>query len=302
MVQQFFYLPLKKALRDARKEARATQSDIAERAGLSVPTVRLLEQGRGTLQSLDAYLASLGLEIYGDHLPRTGDRGRRIAALRTAQRISQRALAKQIGVSPTPILTIETRWRGRVETLDAILIALDSGAYLAPINSGGYPAVSNDPVWRSVASVIDPLQSALGRFDLSPCPAEISGRVLPVEARQQFAEEDDPLNLPWKGKKVILNPPFSNDLPAWIKKAHDEYQSGTASLIAALLPAFTDRTWWHSYVANKATVVFLRGLVTFENGEKQDMPSVLAIWGADAELRRQIKAAYPESWVIQPKS
>ncbi len=299
MIQVSFYLPLKKALKDARKKAGARQSDIAEKAGLSVPTVRLLEQGRGTLDSLDAYLACLNLEIYGDRLPRTGDRGQRVAALRRAQRTSQRALAKKIGVSPATIVTIETKWRGRVETLDAVLSVLDSGAYLAPVGSQQDIGTTNDPVFRPVASVMNPLYSLLGQFDLSPCPPDISGRELPVRVRKQFAAKDDPLHLPWRGK-VILNPPFTDDLPNWVRKAYEEYESGTAKIVAAFLPVFTDRPWWHTYVADKASIVFLRGLVTFEDGRSLKMPACLAIWGADDDLIKLVNEAYPESWITRP--
>jgi transcriptional regulator with XRE-family HTH domain len=300
MVKLIFHLPLKQALREARKQAGATQADIAERAGLSLPTVRLLERGKGTIESLDAYLDCLDLEIYGDRLPRSGSRGERIAALRKARRISQRSLADKINVTPPPIITIEKHWRGRVETLDAILSTLEAGAYLAPVGFDPGAAISNAPQFRSAESVMNPLHNALGRFDLSPCPAEISGRQLPVKAGKEYAATDDPLHLPWAGT-VFLNPPYTDDLPAWVKKAYDEYESGNASLLAAFLPAFTDRPWWHQYVAGKAAVVFLRGMIAFENGESHAMPSALVIWGATGKLLDKIEQAYPESWVIRPK-
>ena len=299
MMQVLFYLPLKKALKDARTKAGLRQSDIAKQARLSIPTVRALEQGQGTLESLDPVLACLNLEICGARLPRNdGHLGRSLFGLRRALGISRQDLAEQIGVSTRTLATLETEWRGRVETLDAALAVLDGGAYLAPIGSR-HEAVTNDPKFRPAASVMNPLQSLLGRFDLSPCPAEISGRVLPVQASKQFAEEDDPLHLPWKGK-VILNPPYTDDLPKWVCKAFEEFERGTAKLVAALLPAFTDRPWWHMYVARKATVVFLRGLVSFEDDDPRTMPSALVIWGATDDLIDKIEQAYPESWVIRP--
>lgn len=300
MMQLLFYLPLRNALRDARNHDGATQAEIAERAGLSVPTVRLLERGKGTIDSLDAYLRCLDLEIYGDRLPRLGNRGERIAALRRARRISQRKLANKIGVTPTPIINIETQWRGKVDTLDAVLLALDAGAYLAPVGFQPDATTSNEPQFRTAASVMDPLHDAFGPFDLSPCPAEISGRELPVKAGREYAATDDPLHLPWAGK-VFLNPPFTDDLPDWVKKAHEEYESGNARLLAAFLPAFTDRPWWHQYVAKKAAVVFLRGNIDFEKGGSHAMPSALVIWGATRSQLDKIEHAYPESWVIRPR-
>src|SRR3954447_21915609 len=54
------------ALRIHRKSTRRiTQGELARRTGLSVPTVRLLESGRGNLDSWRAVLASLGLELFG---------------------------------------------------------------------------------------------------------------------------------------------------------------------------------------------------------------------------------------------
>lgn len=299
MIQLLFYFPLSRALHDARKQAGARQTDIAEQAGLSVPTVRLLEHGKGTIESLDAVLECLNLEIYGDRLPRSGNRGERIAGLRKARGISQRDLAKEIGVSPTPIITIENHWRGRVETLDTILSALDAGAFLAGPDFDAEAAVRNTHQFRSVSSVMDPLQEIVGTFDLSPCPNVISGRELPIKARKEYAAADDGLRLPWTGT-VILNPPYNDDLPAWVRKAHDEYERGTASLVVAMLPAWTDRAWWHLYVADVAAVIFLRGTVAF-SGEAHPMPSALAIWGATETLLSKVQDAYPESWVIGPR-
>ena len=55
------------------------------------------------------------------------------------------------------------------------------------------------------------------------------------------------------------------------------------------------------YVARKATVVFLRGLVSFEDDDPRTMPSALVIWGAADDLIDKIEQAYPESWVIRPR-
>lgn len=69
MVKISFQNQLGKALKAARKERRLTQITLSEKAGISVPTLRLLENGKGRTSSWNAVLDVLNLELRGRSLP-----------------------------------------------------------------------------------------------------------------------------------------------------------------------------------------------------------------------------------------
>jgi transcriptional regulator with XRE-family HTH domain len=56
-------------VKQERKAQRMTQHMLAKAAGLSVPTIRLVERGRGTLQSFQSVINTLGVELVGRNLP-----------------------------------------------------------------------------------------------------------------------------------------------------------------------------------------------------------------------------------------
>ena len=90
-------------LRAARKAAGRTQTDLAQAAGVSLPTIRNAEGGRGTLETLAELADRLDREIGGRGLPPGGSLGERLAALRHRREIGQRGLAAMAGISPTSV-------------------------------------------------------------------------------------------------------------------------------------------------------------------------------------------------------
>ncbi|HHX90092.1 MAG TPA: helix-turn-helix transcriptional regulator, partial [Paracoccus sp.] len=48
-------------LREKRRAARLTQLEIARQTGLSLPTIRMLERGEGSIASARSAMAPLGL-------------------------------------------------------------------------------------------------------------------------------------------------------------------------------------------------------------------------------------------------
>src|SRR3954462_2073497 len=112
--------------------ARTTQAELARSCGLSVPTVRLLEVGRGNLDSWHAALQHLGLGLIGRTLPPGESLGSKLASLRRRRRLSQRELADLVGVSQPTIVALEGQGSGRLDTLERGLETRGAGAYLAP--------------------------------------------------------------------------------------------------------------------------------------------------------------------------
>src|SRR3954453_7464254 len=95
--------------------ARITQAELARSCGLSVPTVRLLEVGRGNLDSWRAPLDPLGLELIGRNLPPGESLGSKLASLRRRRRLSQRELADLVGVSQPNVVALEGQGGGRLD-------------------------------------------------------------------------------------------------------------------------------------------------------------------------------------------
>jgi transcriptional regulator with XRE-family HTH domain len=107
------------ALRQVRKSQRLTQGAVAKLGGVSVPTIRLLERGRGHLRTWAAVLEVLGVELVGRNLPAGEPIGWRAAALRKRRGLGQRGVAALVGVSQQTLIALEreggdgcTHWIG----------------------------------------------------------------------------------------------------------------------------------------------------------------------------------------------
>jgi phage N-6-adenine-methyltransferase len=290
-------------LREVRKSRRLAQHDVAKIAGVSVPTIRLLERGRGALRTWAAVLEGLGLELVGRQLPAGAHIGRQLAALRKRRGLGQRGAAALVGVSQPTLVTVEREGRGRVQTLDRLLTALGAGAYLAPRGSVRpfYTHAGNSSgqqSWRTPDLLLSRLYSVFGRFDVDPCSPVADRRRAPVEARVRYTRQDDGLVLRWFGR-VFVNPPYGRELPLWVAKASREVAQGRAAVVVMLMPARTDTTYWHTYVADMASIFFLRGRLRFSNGEQAaPFPSALVVWGGTPELIAALHEALPEAWQV----
>lgn len=286
-------------LRTHRKTHRLTQGALATQAGITVPTVRLLESTRGTLASWDAVLAALKLEVTGRNLPAAETLGRSIAALRRSRGFNQRQLADLAEVTQPTITALERHGRGRLEILDRILVRLGAGAYLAASDErkAFYTHAGNASMslaWETPPEILAALYTVFRRFDLDPCSPRRTRP--PVKARMHYTLEDDGLSLPWHGV-VFVNPPYGRQLAAWIAKASGEVTSGNARTVVALIPARTDTTYWHRHIAGKADIYFLRGRLRFGGTEQSaPFPSAIAVWGADAATLEKLDQAFPEAW------
>ena len=151
-----------------------TQEQLAADAGLSVPTVRLLERTRGNLASWNSSLRAHGLEVAGRNLPAGDSLGERIAALRKGLGFTRRSLAEFVGVTHPTILALERHGRGRLEILDRVLSRLDAGAYLIACGEkkAFFSHAGNSSThrgWETPAAVLETLDAVFGRFDLDPC-------------------------------------------------------------------------------------------------------------------------------------
>ena len=106
-------------------------------------------------------------------------------------------------------------------------------------------------------------------FTLDPCATEDNAK-----CDLYSTKEDDGLAQPWGDHRVFMNPPYGNDLPFWIRKAHDAALQG--ALVVALIPARTDTTYWNKYVMAADEVIFIEGRIKF-GGQRNSAPFPSAI-------------------------
>ena len=291
-----FAVPLKQL-----RKKQFTQAEIAALAGLSMPTVRLLERGGGDQASLAKMLTAMGLRIEGRNLPPAPTLGQRVAALRKRRGFTQRRLAEALGMAPATINRLENSDGSSVATVCAALTFLGAGAYLAASTDAApfYTHAGNSSVnhtWRTPPALLDRLYAALGApFDLDPCSPTTDRRTAPVRARVYFTEADNGLSLPWRGK-VFVNPPYGRALRQWIAKAQTEVTERRAALVVALVPARTETLWWHNHIAGSADAFMLRGRLSFGNGTPAPFPSALVLWGATEDQLTAMRREFPTAW------
>jgi phage N-6-adenine-methyltransferase len=294
--------PLGTALQRERKARKLSQSDLAQQALISIPTIHLLENGQGNLTSFWTVLHTLTLDIMGRNLPPGESMGKRVVTLRKRKGMSQRALASIIETTQPTLITLEKQSRGRLQTLDRVLVALGAGAYLAP--QGSVKAFfthagnsSNHHEWETPQDLLEPLYNMFGAFDLDPCSPTSNSRTAPVKAKAYYTEADDGLSLPWFGN-VFCNPPYGRALRHWVAKAYEESRCGNTQTIVMLIPARTDTQFWHQSIGGKATIFFLKGRLKFGNAEQgAPFPSCLVVWGGSEQVIGAIQAALPNAWL-----
>jgi hypothetical protein len=96
---------------------------------------------------------------------------------------------------------------------------------------------------------------------------------------------------------VFLNPPYGRTLGRWIAKARREVEAGHAKTAVALIPARPDTGYWHTHVAGRAVVYFLRGRLKFGGSEQgAPFPSALVVWGAGPETIDALDRTLAEAW------
>lgn len=165
------------------------------------------------------------------------------------------------------------------------------------------PPQADSDEWFTPSSVFRPLNEEF-RFTLDPCATAESAK-----CRRFFHAGQDGLAQDWGRERIWLNPPYS-DITPWVAKAamevspqaHGSHRS--AELVVGLLPAWTDRAWWHTSIEpfrdGRSPVItvelrFVCGRIRFGfPGDPEGLnargggtfPSVIVIW----RPRRLLKA------------
>jgi DNA-binding XRE family transcriptional regulator len=128
----FHYASLGSHLKRERKDRKLTQSDLAQKVQVAIPTIRLLENGQGTLSSFWSVLQVLHMEIAGRNLPAGESFGVPIATLRKRRRMRQRALALIIETTQPTLLALERHCPGRLPPWIGCSLLVAEHSWLCP--------------------------------------------------------------------------------------------------------------------------------------------------------------------------
>lgn len=140
---------------------------------------------------------------------------------------------------------------------------------------------SNSNEWATPSEFFEALNNKYN-FTLDPCSTKENAK-----CQKFYTKEDDGLSKDWVGEKVFMNPPYSRELPKWIKKAYTTIESARErvceTVIVCLIPARTDTRYWHEYIFGKAKEInFIKGRLKFDGGEKGNgsapFPSAVVIY------------------------
>jgi phage N-6-adenine-methyltransferase len=296
-------------LKLARTAVGLSQTELADKAGVSRLTVRQAERSEGRYDSFTKLASALGLTVGSrTPLPSADTIGEQLATYRIRLgQVSQRGLAAAADITPSTAAAVEQGRIGHLAALEAVARVL--GVVLCLEKSGRAKsfftesaASSSHECWTTPIWVLERLYAVVGgEFCLDPCSPTKDRTRAPVRAKRYFTKEEDGLSRPWKGK-VFMNPPYGRSISDWVAKAAAEATSGRAEPVIALVPARVDTSWWHnSVVAAGASVTMFRGRLAFggEGGTTAPFPSALVLWSRDEEHAERLRVEFPDAWHIR---
>jgi phage N-6-adenine-methyltransferase len=76
-----------------------------------------------------------------------------------------------------------------------------------------------------------------------------------------FSPEQNGLLQDWGDDVCWMNPPYGNQIGAWMEKAWRSSLAGAT--VVCLVPARTGTRWWHDWVKGKAEIRERQGRITF---------------------------------------
>lgn len=99
------------------------------------------------------------------------------------------------------------------------------------------------------------------QFTLDPCTTALFAK-----CAKYYTKEDDGLAQSWKGERVFVNPPYSQNYK-WMQKAFTEWKENN-TLVVVLVPSRTDVRWYHDFCHGKATFIWhIKGRIQFIGGK-----------------------------------
>lgn len=100
---------------------------------------------------------------------------------------------------------------------------------------------SESPEWYTPKHIIKLVVDLFGEIDLDPCSNSHESPNVP--AKKHYTKEDDGLSQPWTGR-VYVNPPYGDEIPAWVETLVKKFEDGEIQEAIALLPGRIDTQWF----------------------------------------------------------
>ena len=116
------------------------------------------------------------------------------------------------------------------------------------INNGMFSSISEK--WRTPKALFDRLNDEF-KFEIDLC-AEPNTAL----CDKFFTKDDDALKQKWSGV-CWINPPYGNQIAAWMEKAYFESRN-PGTVIVCLIPSRTDTDWWHRFVMRSNEIRFIK--------------------------------------------
>jgi len=148
--------------------------------------------------------------------------------------------------------------------------------------------------WSSPRELVEPLDAAVGSFDLDPC----SGAESSPFAAETYTEADDGLAQPWHGN-VWANPPYS-EMWDWTDKAIEAVTAGGAESVCFLCKGDSSTDWWQCAAMHATVICAIDHRLSFGDGENSaPFASHVVVFGEstpelEAELREHGTLLRPE--------
>lgn len=99
---------------------------------------------------------------------------------------------------------------------------------------------SNTVEWPTPQWLFDALNKEFG-FTLDPCSTHENAK-----CEKHFTQIENGLLQSWANEVVFMNPPYGDEIEAWMRRAHGAALHEGATVVC-LVPSRTDTAWWHQY-------------------------------------------------------
>jgi hypothetical protein len=141
---------------------------------------------------------------------------------------------------------------------------------------------SATPEWYTPNHILDLVESVFGHIDLDPCSNSNNPTEANVPALNYWTQADNGLIQPWHGK-VYMNPPYGDEIGAWVQRLIRAYNEQEIYEGIALLPARTDTAWFQPLF--DFSICFVRGRLRFSGADNSaPFPSAVVYLGADTTV------------------
>jgi hypothetical protein len=142
---------------------------------------------------------------------------------------------------------------------------------------------SESKEWYTPADFLKAVRDVLGEIDLDPASSESANQI--VGANRFFDRQANGLAQAWTADTVYCNPPYGDEIRAFVEKAIAELERGSYSAGILLVPARTDTAWFG--LLREYPRCFLTGRLKFWNSADASVtsapfPSVAFFLGQDA--------------------